>query len=154
MPNFPIDPPLRLLVAFQQRHADAMPDLVFNAPDRELWLAARYVPEPTTYTLVGLDDGMTAPVTFTLQSAKLRQTVLRRPLPRWARYPAGVLLATAEFDLPSFDAVICGDEPPGPRYEYGLGLLFAGLVFEYAGIPHVFADLTAMADGVRRTYVE
>lgn len=56
--------------------------------------------------------------TFNLQSAKIKQTITRRPLPRWARYPAGVTLLLAQdgLDLVGLNMVVMGNEPAGPRF--------------------------------------
>ena len=150
---FDADPPLRLLVAFQQGWPDHTPDVVFCAPGRSLWLAGR-VTTPERWTLHAPDVSDTASATFTRQSARARQTWLRRPLPRWARFPAGVLLALPDAEAPGLEAVVCGDEPAGPRYEYALMLLFAALLHELADRPYLPGDLSAIADAVLRDYID
>lgn len=149
------DPPLRLLVKFEALYSNDPPDVLFKAPERDLWLAARYH-DRETYACLSLEYNANTPTTFNLQSAKQRQTVLHRPLPRWARYPAGVLilLRDADFEIPPFNAVICGDEPAGPRYEYALGILFAALCCELNQEPYQAAVLTEIVDQVHREYVE
>lgn len=154
VPFYP-DPPLRLLVKYQELYPDAPPSLIFKTPDRDLWLAARYHSQPE-YACLALDYNAVTPVTFSLQSAKQRRTVLKRPLPHWARYPAGIILAlsSAGFEIPPFYAVICGDEPPGPRYEYALGMLFAGLCCELNDEPYRTSTLVEIVDRVHREYVD
>lgn len=152
---FHSDPPLRLLVKFQELYPDTTPDLIFQAPEREMWIAARYNSRDQ-YACLALDLNQTALTTFNLQSAKIRRTVTQRPLPRWARYPAGVIMAMSDIglDMRGLNAVICGDEPAGPRYEYSLGLLFAALCHELNDQPYHTDALTEIVDLVHREYVD
>lgn len=149
----PHDPPVRLLMAFQQRHPTLEPDLMFRAPERDLWLAAAFTPG-AAYRLTALDLYPDAAVTFTRQSALARRTVLQRPLPRWARWPAGALVLLGPPSLPPLTGILAGDEPPGPRYEYALALLFAALWHEWRREPYLLGALTALAERVRRDYIE
>jgi len=147
------DPPVRLLMAFHQRLPLHDPDLLFQAPDRDLWLAAAYTPgERTMLTALDLYPDMT--VTFTRQSALARRTVLNRPLPRWARWAAGTLVLLNEPSLPPLTGILAGDEPPGPRYEYTISLLFGALWYEWQRTPYLPGDLIALAERVRREFVE
>lgn len=150
---FDANPPLRLLVAYQQCWPDSTPEIVFCAPGRSLWLAGRLCAHDR-WTLRAPDVSDTASASFTRQSARLRQTWLRRPLPRWARFPAGVLLTLADAEAPGLEAVVCGDEPPGPRYEYALMLLFVALLYELADRPYLPGDLSAAADAVLREFID
>jgi hypothetical protein len=126
---------------------------VLKAPERDIWAAA-------ARPLEGEDDALTvcapdlgARVTFNLRSARLKRTVLNRPLPRWARYPAGVLLALP-LDVPGLHIVMLGDEPAGPRYEHSLGVAFAALCSEVCATPIPAARLLELVEQVRRDYVE
>jgi hypothetical protein len=49
--------------------------------------------------------------------------------------------------------VICGDEPRGPRYEYGLGILFAALCHELNNCHYDSQTLTEVVDTVQREYL-
>lgn len=147
------DPPVRLLMAFHQRLPLHDPDLLFQAPDRDLWLAAAYTPGEQTM-LTALDLYPDVAVTFTRQSALGRRTVLNRPLPRWARWAAGTLVLLNEPSLPPLTGILAGDEPPGPRYEYTISLLFGALWHEWQRIPYLPGDLTVLAERVRREFVE
>lgn len=147
------DPPLRLLMAFHQRLPLVDPDVLFQAPDRDLWLAAVYTPSEQ-YVLTALDLYPDVSVTFTRQSALTRRTVLNRPLPRWARWAAGALVLPGEPALPPLTGILAGDEPPGPRYEYTISLLFAALWHEWQRKPYLPGDLTQLVERVRREFVE
>lgn len=147
------DPPIRLLMAFHQRLPLLEPDLLFQAPDRDLWLAAAYTPGEQT-VLTALDLYPDVSVTFTRQSALGRRTVLNRPLPRWARWAAGTLVLLNDPPLPPLTGILAGDEPPGPRYEYTISLLFGALWYEWQRQPYLPGDLTALTERVRREFVE
>lgn len=147
------DPPIRLLMAFHQRLPLLDPDLLFQAPDRDLWLAAAYTPGEQ-YVLTALDLYPDVSVTFTRQSALARRTVLNRPLPRWSRWAAGALVVLGDPPLPPLTGILAGDEPPGPRYEYTISLLFGALWHEFNRQPYLPGDLTALAERVRREFVE
>jgi galactokinase len=129
--------------------------LIFQAPERDMWIAAQYNSREQ-YACLALDLNESALTTFNLQSAKTRRTVTKRPLPRWARYPAGVIMTLSGMglDVRGMNAVICGDEPPGPRYEYSLGILFAALCHELNDQPYLTTFLTEIVDAVHRDYVE
>lgn len=147
------DPPIRLLMAFQERLPLVEPDVLFQVPDRDLWLAAAFTASDR-YTLTALDLYPDAPVTFTRQSALARRTVLNRPLPRWSRWPAGVIVLLGEPALPPLTGIIAGDEPPGPRYEYTVALLFAALWHEWRREPYLPGELTDLAERVRRDFIQ
>lgn len=144
----PIDPPVHLLAAFQRAFNDAA-QVVVRAPNRELWAAARLV-EPVTWTLVL--DGEEHRATFSYQSAKKKQTILKRPLPKWARYAGGVC-CLADAAPPGFEAVLSGTEPPGPRRDHAVGLAYAALVREICDAAWSDDDLTDLLDQVRREYL-
>jgi galactokinase len=137
-----------------QRVFDApQADWIVQAPGREMWLAA-VVGDEHEYTLTSEDAGGKA--RFSHRSAKTRQTVFKRPLPVWARYPAGVVarLGDGGLTLPGFKAVLLGDEPAGPRYAFGTGLVTAALCYELAGQPYTSEQLNDLVDTVRRQYIE
>lgn len=118
-----MNPPLRLLLAYQQRFSDE-PAHLLPVPGREMWLAA-HPSGDSNYTLLVPDlDGNT---TFDQRSARDLRTTLKRPLPSWSRLCAGVVVLLAErgLQLPGMVVVLAGDEPRGPRYEYALGMGFA-----------------------------
>lgn len=92
-------------------------------------------------------------VRFSWRSACTRRTVLRRPLPRWARYAAGVVVALREagLDVPGASVVVVGDEVPGPRYDYALGVAVAALWHDMHQRP---CDEHALSDIVEKVYRE
>lgn len=146
-----VNPPLRLLAAFAQHFPDREPSVILQAPGRDLWVAA-VILGTQQYRIEALD--LRARTVFSRQSAIRRETILRRPLPRWSRYASGVILALDDLiDMPGMVALICGDEAPGPRYEYGLGVLFAALWHEIAGEFARERDLIELVDRVQREYV-
>ncbi len=149
--NAPNDPPIRLLAKFEQAFPDASPSIVVRAPDREMWAVASF--NGKGYCTVCTADG-SGKTTFSYQSAKLKQTVHRRPLPRWARYIAGVSLLLDVPEMPGIDVVYCGDEPPGPRYDHALAILFAALWYEVNMQDYDPDNLMEIAERVRREYVE
>jgi hypothetical protein len=151
MQSSSFDPPVRLLAQFNQHFPDSAHDLIVQAPGRELWIAAALTSTRRCALRAAELDARTA---FTLQSAKVHQTYLRRPLPRWARYAAGVWLALEDTDLSGLNAALCGNEPAGPRYEYAVGLAFAALLHELSGRPYSAPRLIELIDRVHRDYVE
>ncbi|NWG18222.1 MAG: hypothetical protein HXY41_16485 [Chloroflexi bacterium] len=147
------DPPVRLLVAFQQAYPEQTPERLVRAPGRDVWVAAaRAASEHFTVT----SPDHEARATFSLRSARLRRTVTQRPLPRWARYPAGVILTLGSggLDIPGLNTVVLSGEPPGPAYEFGLGMAFAALGYEIHAQPYTSDMLIDVVDRARREYVE
>lgn len=147
------DPPMRLLLAFQEHFPEFAPTWVLQAPGRDMWVAASLI-ESTALTLVAPD--FDAHTTFSYRSAKTRLTVLNRPLPNWARYPVGVLLALRDqgMETTGLQAVLAGGEPQGPRYEHAMGIAIAALWHEIHGRPHTTHTLIDLVEQVRREYVE
>jgi galactokinase len=148
-----VELPLRLLVQFQTRYPDTPPEIILQAPGRDLYVMAT----PTEKGRVILDSvELNARAVFSAHSAAYKQTITRRPLPKWARYAAGVLLICDDLGLGihGMNAVIGGDEPTGPRYEYTLGVLMAALVHHAAGQNIANSRLFELADRARREYVE
>lgn len=153
MENAVNDPPLRLLASFYESFPGTSPTWILKAPGRDMWIAARPT-EDTTYTLAAPDlDGRT---TFNWRSAKSMRTVLNRPLPRWARYPAGVIatLGDSGIDVPGMEIVLVGDETPGLRYEYALGMALAALSHEVNRLHYETSALIEVVDRAYREYVE
>lgn len=149
----PINPPLRLLAAFQQTYPNAAPEWIVSAPGREMWVAA-HIETSGKFTLITPDlDGRT---TFDRRSARTKRTTHNRPLPSWARFPAGVVLELSAkgLDLPGVRAIMAGEEPPGPRYDYAMGLVLAALCYEVNGQTYKPNTLIDLMERVRRTYID
>ena len=124
-----MNPPLRLLTAYQNAHGTT-PDVLVEVPGRAMWLAAQ--PAESHRQMLTVPD-LGGQATFDLQSAKQMRTVRSRPLPKWARIPAGVLLSLVTqptMMFPGMACVVVGDEPTGPRYEYSLGMAYAALWYQ------------------------
>ena len=144
------DPPIRLLAKFEQLFPSSAPQILVQAPGREMWAAANYNGKAHCRVYSAESDAQTA---FSYQSAKRKQTILRRPLPPWARYIAGVSLMIDVAEMPGVDVVVCGDEPTGPRYDFALGILFGAFWQELNGQSVSEAELIELTDRVRREYV-
>ncbi len=152
--NFQVpNPPVRLLAAFQGMFPDQALDWMIRAPGRDTWIAAGRI-EALELTVAAPD--LEAKTTFSLQSARVRRTVMNRPLPKWARYPAGVTLAldNAGLDMIGLNLVVIADEPPGPQFDYGVGIAFAALWHEVYSQPFTTDQLIEIVDQARRDYVE
>ncbi len=146
-----IDPPIRLLATFEQLFPATSPQILVQAPGREMWAAACFN-GTVCYHIHTVDVG--AHTSFSYQSAKRKQTIQHRPLPRWVRYIAGVNVLLDVLEMPGIDAVVCGNEPPGPRYDHALGILFAALWYEVNAIPCQPRELLDITERVRREYIE
>ncbi len=146
------DPPVHLLAGFAHFFPDRAPELVVQAPGRSLWGAvARRTDEQ--YSLASVEWDVR--VSFNYQSAKQRRTLMRRPLPHWSRYAAGVLvlLCNSGVDPLGFDVVFAGDERDSGRYEYAVGVGFGAIHYTLDGramSEHALVDLT---ERVRREYI-
>ncbi len=150
-----VNPPLRLLAEFAQRYPDTEPSWLIKAPGRDVWVAAQTDDQRRHHTVCAPDCDVSQ-IRFDYRSARLRQTLHRRPLPRWSRYPAGVLVALAaqgELAFPGVSAVIIGEEPLGPRYEYGLGLAFAAFWFTVNNRLFDADALQVIVERVQRSYI-
>lgn len=147
------DPPVRLLAAFYEMFSTETPACVVQVPGREMWAVAA-VNDTREFTFFAPD--LTSHTTLSYQSAKRRCTIRNRPLPDWARYPAAVVVALGNigFDVQGVCAVLAGDEPPGPRYAYSLGLAVAALWHHLAQQPYDAETLIEMVERARRDYVE
>ncbi|MGB1287814.1 MAG: hypothetical protein ACPG7F_14840 [Aggregatilineales bacterium] len=143
-----INPPLRLMMTCQQ-HLSDNPDHLLKVPGRELWIAAN-IRDDGIYTLI-LPD-LDARTSFTHRSLRRNQTRFHRPLPQWATYPAAILpvLKTENYPLPGYTAVIVGDEPPGVRYNYALGMALAALAYTHHETPCDEDTLLAIMQQVTR----
>lgn len=147
------NPPLRLLMQVPNLLERHQPDFVVQAPGRDVWVAA-VVQQQAEYTVYSLDDE--ADTTFSHRSAKSLKTVLKRPLPVWARYPAGVvaMLGDAGMDLPGFEAVIVSEEPSGPGCAFAVGLAFTALCHVITVQDVSEAEMRVFVDRVRRQFVD
>jgi len=147
------NPPVMLLAAFADAFPDHIVQLLVRAPGREMWIAASYSGDNSITVVAPEVEGR---ATFNLQSAKVKQTITRRPLPRWARYPAGVTLMLAQdgLDLIGLNLVVMGNEPPGPRFDYGSGMAFAALWHDLYQLDYTIDTLIDLCDRARREYVE
>jgi len=145
--------PLRLLVQFQQRCPDTEPELVLQAPGRDLWMMAML---NTSGRVALASVELNARTVLSAHSARYKRTMLHRPLPKWSRYAAGVLISLDDSNLTvsGLTAVVGGDEPVGPRYEYTLGVLMAGLIYTVNQQSFTHSKLFEIADRARRDYVE
>lgn len=149
----PGSPPVMLLAAFADAFPDQTVEWLTRAPGREMWVAASRSGSEEFTVVVSEMEGK---ATFSLQSAKSKLTVTRRPLPRWARYPAGATLRLAQngLDVIGLNMVMMGNEPSGPRFDYGLGMAFAALWHDLYELPYTVDTLIEVVDRVRREYVE
>jgi hypothetical protein len=147
------NPPLRLLAAYQGAYPNSMPEYIVQAPEREMWIAANAT-NNGYFTIHSAD--FKRHTQFTWRSAKNKQTHLGRPLPAWARYPAGVIvkLCADGVDIKGIDAVVLGTEAKGPRYDFSTGLAFATLWHEITQKSYQVEGLIQLVDNIRRTYVE
>ncbi len=143
-------PPIRLLATSEQVFPANAPQILLQAPGREMWAAASL--NGTPYCTLYSADGGTR-TRLNSQSAKRYQTIYHRPLPRWVRYLAGVMALIDVADMPGIDAVLCGDEPRGPRYDYALAMLFAALWYTINRQAYTPEALQEIAERVRREYI-
>ena len=142
--------PLSQLAPVEPVLTTPTPHVIVQAPDRRMWAAASL--NGTAHFRIYTAES-SARTIFSYQSAKRKQTIYRQPLPRWARYIAGISVLLDVPDMPGIDAVACGDEPAGPRYEYALGILFAALWYEINMQSCSPIQLQEIAERVRRDYV-
>jgi hypothetical protein len=117
-----------------------------------MWAVAIDLPQPV-FTLVLADS--TQKTTFSVRSARQKSTVMQRPLPGWARYPAGVLVTLRDIGLDSGGllVVLGGNEPAGPRYDHALGMAVGALVCERCGHDYTSDMLLDWLEQVRRDYL-
>jgi len=144
--------PLHLLAAYQQFYPNIMPDWVIKAPDYEVWAAASRLDAPA-FNLVNAN--VQAKTTFTWQSAKVKQTLFKRPLPRWSRYAAGVIfqLCADGLDRSGVYMAVYSTESATVRAEYGVGLAVATLWYTLNGMSFSAERLREQVERVRREYI-
>ncbi len=118
-----------------------------------MWAAA--IPDSHDKFTIAVPD-IEARIAFNFRSAKTKTTILNRPLPRWARYPAGVLLALRDFEVEArgLQVVVVGTEPSGPRYEHAVGIAIAALWYHIHQKSYTIEALVELVERVRRDYVE
>jgi len=140
-------------MATQQTFGRPQPDWLVGVPGRDVWIAA-CTEDGREYTVEAADHE--ASTRFSHRSAKTVQTVLKRPLPGWARYPAGVvsMLGDSGLAIPGFHAIVLGDEPPGPRYDFSVGVVFAAFCHALAGETYTPDTLVDVVEQVRREYLK
>lgn len=145
------DPPLRLLMAFHNAFEGVSPTHILQAPGREMWVAAHVDGEEFHLHAPDL-DGRTV---FTWRSAKNKRTNLNRPLPKWARFPAGVIvrLCAAGMDVSGVQVVVAGDEA-GMRYNYAVAIAIAALWHQIHEREYTTDSLIEIVEKVRRDYME
>jgi len=149
----PSDPPLRLIAAYYTAFPEQAPEWYLETPGRDMWIAAKLTADDVVTVAAGDLDSRAS---FTWRSAKTKRTVTNRPLPRWARFLAGLVLALTDLGMrvPGMEAVIVGDELAGPRYEHALGMAFAALVYRLQARDVTINQLVDLVDRVRREYVD
>lgn len=147
-----MNPPLRLLAAFQQA-TEQEPQHLVALEERSMWIAAE-LSGGFQYRVIVPD--MDVRTNFDRRSAKLKKTCRNRPLPSWAHYMAGAtgILSRDDLDMPGGTIVIAGDEPPGPRYHHALGMAFVALWYQINEKSYSSQDLIEIMDTVRRDYAE
>lgn len=147
-----LDPPIRLLSAFQDAFPESAPAHIIQAPGREMWIAASDT-YPDAFSIHAPD--LTARTSFNWRTAKFKQTVLKRPLPQWARYPAGVVvdLCARNLDVTGFEAVVVGEETHGPRYDYALGMTVAALLHAIHQREYSAQSLIDILERVHKDYI-
>jgi len=145
-------PPLHLLAAFNDAF-QLSPEHILQSPGYDLWVAA-VVPANNLYIIHA--PAMGNYVKFSWQSAKKQQTIHKRPLPKWSRYAAGIIyhLCGNGLDVKGIQAVILGNEMPGVRYDYAIGVTMAALWHTILGKPYTSEQLIELVDHVRRVYIE
>lgn len=146
-----INPPLRLLAAFQSE-ADKEPEQLLQLEGREMWVAADLT-GGICYRVIVPD--LNARISFDRSSAKRKKTNRNRPLPSWSYYVAGALgvLDRRGLAMDGATIVIVGSEPKGPRYHYALGMAFAGLWLQVNNQSFVTQDLIDIMETVQQDYI-
>lgn len=147
-----MNPPLRLLAAFQQS-SEKEPQHLVQLEERTMWVAAE-ITGGFNYTVIVPD--MDVRTTFDRRSAKLKKTSRNRTLPKWAHYMAGAvaILDRQGLEMSGAMIVIAGDEPAGPRYDHALGMAFVALWYQVNQQEYTTQTLIDIMDTVRRDYVD
>lgn len=155
LPQTRTDPPIRLLSAFNDLCQSRTPAYLVQIEGREMWVAAS-LSDTADFTLYVPD--LERRVSFSRRSARSQRTLLRRPLPKWARYAAGIVIELADerhdLTVDGLEAVFVGAEAPGPRYDFSLGLALAALLHTIHDRPYTLDRLVDLVEAVRRGYVE
>jgi hypothetical protein len=147
-----INPPLRLLTAFQ-KDIQKEPSHVYKIDGREIWVAAELL-SGDAFTIVVPD--MQWRTRFDRSSTKRQRTRSHRPLPQWAKLLAGSvsILERAGLQIQGAHVVMSGDEPAGPRFEYALGMAFVALWHEVNSKLYTTQTLLDLVDEVQREYIK
>jgi hypothetical protein len=147
-----INPPLRLLAAFQHE-VKKEPGHVYKIDGREMWVAAELL-GGEAYTIVVPDRQWR--IRFDRSSVKRKRSHSNRPLPQWAKYMAGSLgsLERAGLKIQGAHIVMSGDEPAGPRFEYALGMAFLALWHEVNEKLYTTQNLLDLMDEVQHDYID
>ena len=151
--TLPPNPPLRLLTTFQLTYPSQRANWIIAAPDRDMWVGASiYDSGQFAVTVPDLEDS----TAFRVKSARIKRTVDNTSLPSWVHYLAGVavILSNAGMTCPGADMVLAGEEPPGPRYEYSMGMAFAALWYQYNAKPFNQSILIEVMEHIRRDYID
>lgn len=145
--------PLHLLATFSHFYPTHTPQHIVKSPDHDIWVAAAQA-GAENFNLASAEEQ--ARTTFTWQTAKAKQTLFKRPMPHWARYPAGVIyvLCAEGMDLPGVYAAWISTEAPGPRAEYGVAMSIAALWYTLFERPYTAASLREVLEKVRREYLK
>jgi galactokinase len=144
-----VDAPIHLLANFAEAFPESASEFTLQVPGRALWVAGCRRRD-RQFRLASV--GMGSRTALTYQSAKMRQTIMRRPLPAWALYAAAmaVYLADKGVDCGGFNIVIAGDEGSSSRYTYAIGAAFGAAYYQTAGISYNEATLMDDLDHARR----
>jgi hypothetical protein len=144
-----VDAPIHLLANFAEAYPESTSEFTLHVPGRSLWVAGCRRRD-RQFRLASVEMGSRTALTY--QSAKMRQTVIRRPLPAWALYAAAmaVYLADKGVDCGGFNIVIAGTEGTTTRYTYAVGAAFGAAYYGTMGIPYSEATLMDDLDHARR----
>ena len=81
-----------------------------------------------------------AHTSFSYQSAKWKQTIRRRPPPRWVRYIAGVNVLLNVLEMPGIDAVVSGNAVAGTALPSRAGDFVCGVGTRSTRLPATRAN--------------
>jgi galactokinase len=145
------NPPVMLLAHFSASYPGLSISWMLPAPERTVWVAGALA-HGDSFTIVAPD--LDSRAVFDLISARHKNTLRARPLPRWARYPAAVALQLEQrgLNLCGANMVVMGTEPSGPRYEHAIGMAFAAFWHEVYGMPCDAPSLVDLVDQAQREY--
>lgn len=136
-------------------HVDYNDGFVLPAAiDRRVQVAASAIPEPLV-TLVAVD--LDKRITFHLSDLQEKIDNHGQPLPRWARYPAGVAwaLGAAGVQVKGIQAVFSSDVPIGAGLSSSAAVevAFAALWTAFHGQPHDRLELARLCQKAENQYV-